>query len=286
MIEMEARSSIESIISTRGVDPSEYHLMAYGGSGPLHMAEYSRGLGFSGVLTFPFAAAFSAFGCTTADYLHRHSQSVQIMITPDASEPNRDEIRRQINKIWDELDAHARAELASEGHDSDAVTCEAFAMMRYTGQLEDIEVAAPVAKLESDDALDQLTQAFETLYETINRSVSGYGAAGFTIMELGLSARVEKVKPELTRRPLGSAEPDPKANKGTRSMYYNRAWHEAQLWEMDMLGPGNVLEGPAIVEHPATTLVIPLGDRVRVDEWTILHYEHGDQAQKAAGYVL
>lgn len=288
MLEMDARSSIESIISTRGVDPSEYHLMAYGGSGPLHMAEYSRGLGFSGVLTFPFAAAFSAFGCTTADYLHRHSQSVHIMIAPDASERDRAEVRRQINEIWDELDAHARTELVSEGHDADAVICEPFVMMRYTGQLEDVEVTAPAVKLESNDDLDQLIEAFETLYETINRSVSGYGEAevGFTIMELGLSARVEKVKPELTRRPLGSAVPEPEASKGTRSMYYNRAWHETQLWEMDMLKPGNVLEGPAIVEHPATTLVIPFGDRVRVDEWTILHYEHGDQAQKAAGYVL
>src|SRR5699024_11800708 len=98
-LELEARSSIESIISTRGVDPSEYHLMAYGGSGPLHMAEYSRGLGFKGTMTFPFAAAFSAFGCTTADYLHRYSQSVQIMVYPNAAESTRDKIRSKMNEV-------------------------------------------------------------------------------------------------------------------------------------------------------------------------------------------
>ncbi|SFE24174.1 N-methylhydantoinase A/oxoprolinase/acetone carboxylase, beta subunit [Lentibacillus persicus] len=286
MLEMEAKSSIESIISTRGVDPGEYHLMAYGGSGPLHMAEYSRGLGFKGILTFPFAAAFSAFGCTTADYLHRHSQSVHIMTGPDSSDKDRVEARRQINEIWSELDKKARSEFVSEGHDADAVVCEPFAMMRFTGQLEDVEVAAPMARLESNEDLDKLTQAFEELYETINRSVSGYGTAGYTIMELGLNARVEKVKPELSRRPLGSKTPDPEASKGKRSMYYNREWQEAQLWEMDMLKPGNVLEGPAIVEHPATTLVIPEGDRVRVDEWTILHYEHGEDTKNSAGNVL
>jgi N-methylhydantoinase A len=43
---------------------------------------------------------------------------------------------------------------------------------------------------------------------------------------------------------------------------------------MDLLLPGNEVTGPAIVEHPATTLVIPPGDRVWVDEWTILHYQH------------
>lgn len=276
LLELEARSSIESIISTRGVDPSEYHLMAYGGSGPLHMAEYSRNLGFKGTMTFPFAAAFSAFGCTTADYLHRYSQSVQIMIDPKASESNRDQIRRQINEVWDELNTEAREEFSAEGHDADEVIFEPFAMMRYTGQLEDVEVPAPMLKLESDEDLNTLTEAFETLYETMNRSVSRYGEIGFTIMELGITARVEKVKPSLVRRPLQSEEPKPEASKGTRPMYYNREWHEANIWEMDYLEPGNLLEGPAIVEHPATTLVIPKGDHIYLDEWTILHYKHGD----------
>lgn len=276
LLELQARSSIESIISTRGVDPSEYHLMAYGGSGPLHMAEYSRGLGFSGVLTFPFAAAFSAFGCTTADYLHRYSQSVQIMIDTDASELDRNKVRKQINEVWGELEDHARTEMSTEGHDADTVIVEPFAMMRYSGQLEDVEVVTPQIRLESDDDLNQLIQAFETVYEAINRRVARYGEAGYTIMELGLIARVEKVKPNLVRQPLGPADPAINAYKGTRSMYYNREWYVAQLWEMDLLGPGNVIEGPAIVEHPATTLVIPKGDRVRIDEWTILHYEHGE----------
>src|SRR5699024_9660577 len=44
LLALEAQSCIETIISTSGVDPSEYHLMAYGCSGPLIMAEYSRGL--------------------------------------------------------------------------------------------------------------------------------------------------------------------------------------------------------------------------------------------------
>src|SRR5690625_749187 len=202
LLELEAKSSIESIISTRGVDPSEYHLMSYGGSGPLHMAEYSRGLGFKGVMTFQFAAAFSAFGCTTADYLHRYSQSVQIMIDPDAEKNDLDQIREQMNNVWDELNSYAREEFIAEGHDHAKITCEPFAMMRYTGQLEDIEVKAPFLKLESNDDIDRLIESFEKLYEAMNRSVSRYGTIGFTIMELGLNAHVEKVKPELVRRPL------------------------------------------------------------------------------------
>src|SRR5699024_8886078 len=150
LLEVEARSSIESIISTRGVDPSEYHLMAYGGSGPLHMAEYSRNLGFKGIMTFQFAAAFSAFGCTTADYLHRYNQSVQIMIDPTDTREKRDQIREQINEVWAKLNKEAVDEFAQEGHEADAVICEPFAMMRYSGQLEDVEVPMPMLELKDD----------------------------------------------------------------------------------------------------------------------------------------
>src|SRR5262249_32314308 len=72
------------------------------------------------------------------------------------------------------------------------------------------------------------------------------------------------------RHPLGSAEPPAKARKGTRNMYQKGRWLPASLWEMEMLEPGNKLAGPAIVEHPATTLVVPDGRRVEVDEWGFL----------------
>ncbi len=107
-----------------------------------------------------------------------------------------------------------------------------------------------------------------------NHRVSRYGDIGVSIMELGLIARTDKVKPRLIKRPLGQAAPDETASRGRRAFYHQGRWHEAQLWEMDLLLPGNEIKGPAIVEHPATTLVIPPGDRVWVDEWTILHYQH------------
>ncbi len=43
---------------------------------------------------------------------------------------------------------------------------------------------------------------------------------------------------------------------------------------MDLLEPGHEVTGPAIIEHPATTLVVHPQDQVFVDEWTLLHYRH------------
>ncbi|MGH3505084.1 MAG: hydantoinase/oxoprolinase family protein [Nocardioidaceae bacterium] len=274
ILEMDAREAIRQMVSARAVDPAEYSLMAYGGSGPLHMAEYARGLGFKSVLTFPFAAAFSAFGCTTADYLRRYNRSIQLTVPPDGDAAHRADVIDQANAVWTALKDAARSEMAEEGHDPADVQLQLFAMVRYTGQLEDVEVPLDLQQLSADGDLDRLVAEFDRLYAAINREVAQYREAGHTITELGLTAKVDKIKPQLTRKSLEGKTPPEEAAKGTRRMYYNRQWHEAALWEMDLLHPGNEVCGPAVVEHPATTLVIPVGDRVWVDEWTILHYEH------------
>jgi N-methylhydantoinase A len=59
-----------------------------------------------------------------------------------------------------------------------------------------------------------------------------------------------------------------------RETYIGGRWHNARLYEMDLLEPGHEVTGPAIIEHPATTLVVHPQDQVFVDEWTLLHYRH------------
>ena len=134
-----------------------------------------------------------------------------------------------------------------------------FLMMRYTGQLEDVEVLAPHRR----DAAPPTTCAaifaeFEAVYAKVNHRVSRYGEAGFTITELGLIATADKVKPVLVKRPLGKSDPAA-AHKGVREAYIGGRWHKADLYEMDLLQPGHEVIGPAIVEHPATTLVVHPG---------------------------
>ena len=275
MLEADANSALRRIISAQGVHPSEFTLLSYGGSGPLHMAGYSRGVGFRDILTFPFAAAFSAFGCATADYQRRYSRSVQMDAPRDAGEVELAAIGTEITRVWTELEETAVGEMRADGHDPADVRCRPFLLMRYGGQLEDVEVFAPLDRVRSAADMARVIAAFEETYEKVNRRVSRYGATGVSIRELGQVATAPKVKPRLARRPLGPSRPAEGAAKGRREAYLRGRWRSAALWEMDALAPGNEIAGPAIVEHPATTLVVHEGDRVFVDEWTFLHYVHG-----------
>ncbi|MGH7186682.1 MAG: hydantoinase/oxoprolinase family protein, partial [Pseudomonadota bacterium] len=273
MLEADANHALRRVISGQGIHPSEYTLLSYGGSGPLHLAGASRCIGFRDIITFQFAAAFSAFGCTTADFMRRHSVSTQIDIPAKAGAEFLEDAGSRVTTVWRALTGAAVDEMIADGHSPEKVVTRPFLMMRYTGQLEDVEVMAPVSELASADDMLRVIAQFETVYAKVNHRVSRYGEAGFSITELGVIATAEKVKPVLLKRPLGESDPL-SAHKGTRETFIAGSWHKAELYEMDRLQPGHEMTGPAIVEHPATTLIVHPGDRVFVDEWNLLHYTH------------
>ncbi|QKC85915.1 hydantoinase/oxoprolinase family protein [Mesorhizobium sp. NZP2077] len=273
MLEADANNALRRVISGQGIHPSEFTLLSYGGSGPLHLAGCSRGIGFKDIITFQFAAAFSAFGCTTADFMRRHSVSTQHDIGARASDDELLAFGNKVTTVWNDLTKAAVDEMITDGHIRDKIKTVPFLMMRYTGQLEDVEVMAPLAEVNSADDMRRVIDEFEAVYAKVNHRVSRYGEAGFTITELGLIATADKVKPVLLKRPLGKSDPAA-AHKGVREAYIGGRWHKANLYEMDLLQPGHEVIGPAIIEHPATTLVVHPQDRVHVDEWTLLHYTH------------
>jgi N-methylhydantoinase A len=194
-------------------------------------------------------------------------------IAPDAGKDTLAQIGRKVSEVFKDLEARAVAEMIDDGHAKKAIRTAPFLMMRYTGQLEDVEVASPVARIGSAADMQKVLAAFEAVYEKINHRVSRYGQAGTSIMEIGITAIADKVKPTLEARPLGRSDPT-SAHKGQREAYIGGRWHTCHLYEMDRLEPGHELIGPAIVEHPATTLIVHPGDRVTIDQWSLLHYRH------------
>ena len=274
MLDSEAGIALRRMLSAQGIHPSEYTLLSYGGSGPLHLGGYSRGIGFKDIITFQFAAAFSAFGCTTADYQKRFSQSVHLDIPINSRTVETEDIIVTINDIWERLRKTALDQMVSEGHPKEKVGFQPFLLIRYTGQLEDVEVYSPIDRVRNEEDLNLVVSTFRNIYKSINRSVSDYGQNSVSVMEMGMIASVEKIKPRLIKSKLGKSKPPNKAFKGHRDVYFDGNWAKTSLWEMDDILPGNEIKGPAIIEHPATTLVIHPGDQVVMDEWSMLHYRH------------
>ena len=268
LMEREAKGAIRALASTRGLDTSAYYLFGYGGAGPMHLAGYSDGMEFAGVITFPWAAGFSAFGCTTANYEHRYSRSVSLVLPSGCSDEQKIHVAEVVNNTWDEMRQQALVEMGKEVQGEIRFT--PLVMVRYGGQLSDLELISQFQRLSGPKDLDQLITDWEALYSRINSRVAKYELAGYQIFELGMIASVDKVKPKLVVEPLGPSKPAADARKGTRNLYFNGAWKPATTWEMERLRPGNRVDGPAIIEHPATTLLVPENRYIEVDKWNFI----------------
>lgn len=269
----EAREATKRAIHVKGRDVADYTVMGYGGAGPLVLAGVTEGLPFKGVVTFPFAAAFSAFGCTVPDYSHRYHKSCLYGVTRTSDAATQTVVAKGLKALWNELQAEAEASLAKEGKALAAVEYRRIAYVRYAGQLDDIEVPVEGAWDGVASDIERVIAAFENLYAATYVNAAKYPKAGYSILQVALVASIQTRKPAFPRLKPGGPTPPAQASKGTRRVYVDREWHTAGIYDMDALEPGNVIEGWAIIEHPATTLVVPATRRARVDEFKFIWLE-------------
>src|SRR2546421_1916328 len=125
--------AIKEISIMRGHDPRAFALFAYGGAGPLHAAFIAAELGMSRVVVPPIPGNFSAFGLLVADV--RHGE-VRTRVTRTA------ELElAELQRLFGELTARARARLAEDGFAPAAIRVQASLDMRYVGQA--FELAVP-----------------------------------------------------------------------------------------------------------------------------------------------
>ena len=267
LINTRMREHIKAAVTIRGYSISDNYLISFGGAGPLFMAGYSEGLPFKGVLTVPWAAAFSAFGCTTADYTHRYQRSCLITVPNNASPEAKVDAGAAINGIWSDLEEIATREMREEGYEREKIKFEQIAYVRYGRQLEDLEVISPVFRINTTNDMDRLIAAFEEKYSKVYAYGARHPEAGYQMFEVGLRASVPKSKPEISKYPIAGHIPPHAAFKGERKVYSKGAWKKAKLYEMDLLQPGNEVGGLAIIEAPATTLPVPEGRKVIIDEY-------------------
>jgi N-methylhydantoinase A len=266
LISSRIREHVRTVVGVRGLPISDFCMLSYGGAGPILAASCSEGLGVRGVATIPFAAVFSAFGCACMDFVHHYQKSTLVQIPHNASEELKMWMGAVLNYGWDTLEEIAKKELEEEGIDIEKAKITPVVYMRYGMQLEDLEVPSPVSRIESPEDMDRLIEEFEKLYEKIYYTAAKYPEAGYTILEQGLIVEVPQPKPKLVKLPVESSTPSESAYKGQREVYWRGKWYEAPLYEMVEIRPGNRIRGMAIVEAPDTTLLIPPGWGIYMDE--------------------
>lgn len=258
---------VNDTLLSRGMDPHEFTMIVYGGSGPLHLWGIEKGLKLGGMFTVPWAAAFSAFGIAAAEYYHRYEKSLTCSILPSLSAELKLEITRPMNDAWRLLEAQALRELEQEGFAKDKVSFRYGIAARYVGQLfSSWEAPVEHGKVETIEDVQMICNSFEKTYTRIYPTASRFPEAGYLITSVYLEAVVPKIQPRLVAHPLKGKDTSKAAIKGKRPAYWDGHWVESTVWNMELMEPGNRIDGPALIEHPMTTLPVPPGRYAEMDE--------------------
>jgi N-methylhydantoinase A/oxoprolinase/acetone carboxylase beta subunit len=139
------------------------------------------------------------------------------------------------------------------------------------GQLNDIEVLSPVPRIGSAGDFDRLIDAFEETYDRVYARSARSPELGYFVTRVVMTGSVDCEKPALPNDRLEDATPAAAASKGTRQVYWRDRWMEARIYQMEELRSGNVVDGLAVIESPATTFVVPPHRSARLDEHRIFH---------------
>lgn len=242
-----------------GHDPRDFVLYAFGGAGPAHCAAYAAEVGVREVVVplGPVASAFSAYGLAASD----------IVLAAELSDPSAfpmDPVR--VEKNFAQLEAQVREALGRQGVTFGQVELAREVNMRYSMQLA--ELATPVSDGPIDAAeLSAAAARFEQRYADLFGAGSGFREAGIQAITYRVRATgVLRFSPGLP--PVEEAGgPDPTlARIGTRPVRLGTGgFADTAIYDYSKLRAGHVITGPAVVEVPTTTVVVPGGMSGTVD---------------------
>lgn len=281
LFENHLQNEVYARVFGKGYSPEDYTLFSYGGGGPMHVAGYTKGLNFADVLIPAWAAGFSAFGCACADFEYRIDRTLNVPtaspdLAPDAFKASFGLVSGAVSASWKDLRSRVAGEFAKSGIDEGKIAYRHCLRVQYVGQLNDVEIELPFDTVESAGQVDDIIRRFEDAYSKQFSRAARSPELGYLITTALVRGVVEVRKPALPNVPTASPAPDESALKGTRRVYRFGKWHEARIFDLDKLRPGNVITGPAVIEAASTTFVVPPACETRLDQHLIFHLRHLD----------
>ncbi|MGI9414684.1 MAG: hydantoinase/oxoprolinase family protein, partial [Hyphomicrobiales bacterium] len=246
--------AIKEISVSRGFDPRDFVLVAYGGAGPLHAALIAEEFDMEHVLVPPSPGNFSAFGALISDVRHEHVQThVAELGALDAE---------SVEDRFAAMERDARAQMASEGMAQERITTVRACGMRYIGQSWDLIVPLP-------DRIDDVTVLAERFHEVHERRFGYAMEGGAEIVSFRVSVTGAVEKPALPDWPdAGTASG---ALTGERTVGFSGTAHTVPVYDRTMLPRSAEIAGPAIVEEMGAVTVVPPAWRAQVGRYGELH---------------
>lgn len=250
--------AIRTITISRGIEPRDFSLVAFGGAGPMHAVFLAKELGIRETVVPRFPGAFSAWGMLNGD-IRRDFSEPYFFLDEDLDAAD---MTRQLRH----MEAEALESLHSEGIPAENRHAESSVDVRY--QSQEFFLTVPLTSADEpleDGFLERLAGRFADMY--FDRY--GHSNLGAPIEVVTLRTRVVGRLENAETHELAAAT-SPEFRHEIRKVVFDREEQDTLVVDRDDLAAGHTFQGPAIVVEATATTVVPPGFEVSVDSYGTL----------------
>jgi 5-oxoprolinase (ATP-hydrolysing) len=235
-------NAVRRISVKRGLDPSQYALICFGGAAGQHACRVADALGINSVLAPALASLLSAYGLGSAAETSMHERSVEV----DLPAPPLDQHAPQVAAALHDLEVQAR----SAWRGPSAVQIKRFVHLRYAGSDTALRLDfAPPSALRS---------GFATAY----RKHFGFNepdTSRVVVAAVSLELTSAEVAAPAAYRIESSG-----ITSGAVRAYMDGGWRETPRLDRAGLEPETTIDGPALIVDRTTTVVVEPGWQARL----------------------
>ena len=257
----------------RGYDPRDFTLFAYGGAGPAHCAGFGAELGVPRIVIPATSMAHSAYGALASDIHQTAEQSLLLRGGGGARDLWEGLDPAVVSGLFDELEERCLTAIGKAGIARDKAEITRSIDMRYRRQTHDLMITVPPGPITAQ-SLRHVVTRFEETYESVYGRGAGFRLAGIELSTFRVAAIGRTRKPAVSK-PSASRVPTPTTRRLFEPVL--RRFVSAAIWDWLSLPVGHSVSGPAVIEHPETTVYVGPGQTAVIDATGNLSIELGGE---------
>ena len=254
--------AIQQVSTERGSDPREFALVPYGGAGPLHAARVAEDLNIDTVVIPPNAGVLSASGLLLSDYVHYRTQTKRLLL----NEKNLNSIKSNISSLTTE----AKEYLMKLGIQTNK-KIETSLEMRYVGQAFEV----PVKLTETDVRNISFTLLQKRFTEAHHKIFEFSKPEGDPVEIISIRVGVGEKTPEFAVQHYNEdIDIEPYISK-VDIVERGILSETTTLSRTDLTG--RTVSGPVLVRDENSTVYVPFGWQVRLDDFYNIVLKRGSE---------
>ena len=250
--------ALRAVSVERGRDPRDFCLVASGGAGPLHGCTLARELKIPTVIVPRLPGQFSAWGMLTCDLRQDYVQT----LVRDYGAVAPVEIQSTLTKlINDGLAALGRGEQAKPA----AAAVECRLDLRYRGQEYTVTVPLPGTSFSAEDHAP-VAGRFHELHRSLYGHSAPEEALELVSVRVTVHRDIEKSQSFIADSTAWFQDRGSAAAYARRRVYMTErhGFMDTPVYCRAQLAPRTKVDGPAIIEEPASTTVVLPDDQLEV----------------------